>query len=365
MYAPTRRILIINFNGIGNGIWILPMLKCLEEVAPNCRYFHIHNPVFDSKEFMDWTGLNNFLGTVPTAWRRFEPRDWEEIKEFLAHNSVDLLINLRNEGPFRDVGYFRFKLEMAQAGVEFWELDHSTIANRFTRRHLLLDQLNLLKSHGVDLTSFNSCWLRDYVARSHNSTKARGQIGFFTGASQEVKTWPADRWITLGRKLLKHTDFNLTVYAGQIEREVILAETVAEQLQADFPTRCSLVKDQSLESLCSHLSSIELIVSNDTSCIHIAAALDIPTVGLYFSTDSAIWGGMNEKFVPVQSQTGLDCPSFKVDAGNCNFYYGGCPGPCKDEVTPELVYLTIERHLNVWMPIGKVSGETMIAMGAD
>jgi ADP-heptose:LPS heptosyltransferase len=165
--------------------------------------------------------------------------------------------------------------------------------------------------------------------------------------------------------LLRQRDFNLTVYAGQVEREVTLAETVAEQLRADFPTRCSLVKDQSLESLCSHLSSIDLIVSNDTSCIHIAAALNIPTVGLYFSTDSAIWGGVSEKFVPVQSRTGLDCPSFKVDAGNCNFYYGGCPGPCKDEVTPEVVYLTIERHLNAWMSAGNVPAETMVTIAAD
>ncbi|HEX6719266.1 MAG TPA: glycosyltransferase family 9 protein [Pyrinomonadaceae bacterium] len=360
MYLHTRRALIINFNGIGNGIWILPMLKCLDYVAPNCSYFHIHNPVFDSREFMDWMGLENFLGTVPTAWRRFEPRDWESIKEFLTRNSIDLLINLRNEGPFRDVGYFKFKTEMSQSNVEFWELDHSTIARRYRRQHLLLDQLNLLKSHGVDLMSFDRRWLKHYVAdRSHSQT-AVGRIGLFTGASQEVKTWPAEQWITLGRMLLKQTDFNLTVYSGQVERELILAQTVAEQLRNDFPTRCSLVQHQSLESLSAHLSSTDLIVSNDTSCIHIAAALDVPTVGLYFSTDSAIWGGMNEKFVAVQSQTGLDCPSFKLDAGNCNFYYGGCPGPCKDEVTPELVYLTIERHLNGWIRVADLSAK-MIA----
>src|SRR2546421_13022213 len=98
MYAAARRVLIINFNGIGNGIWILPMLKRLEEVAPNCQYFHIHNPVFDSSDFMGWMGLKNFLGTVPTTWRRFDPRDCEQIKEFFTRHSIDLVVNLRNEG---------------------------------------------------------------------------------------------------------------------------------------------------------------------------------------------------------------------------------------------------------------------------
>ncbi len=346
MGAAPRRILIVNFNGLGNGIWILPMLKRFEEVAENCLYFHIQNPIFDSREFMQWLGLKNFLGTVPTTWRRFDPGDWDEIKDFLARNSIDLVVNLRNEGPFRDVNYFRFKEEMAQSGVEFWELDQATIASRPAHRHLLMDQLSLFASHGIDLLSFNRLWLRDYLVWAGRERLKAGEIGFFTGASQAVKSWPASQWITLGSRLLDQTDYHLVIYAGQFDAEMRLAQSVFEQLQSRFPaSRCRLVKDQTLESLCAHLSGLDLLISNDTSCVHIAAALDIPTIGIYFSTDSAIWGGLNEKFIPVQSQLGLACPSFKRDAGNCNFYYGGCPGPCKDEVTPHKVYQTIENHL--------------------
>jgi ADP-heptose:LPS heptosyltransferase len=345
MYPAARNILIINFSGIGNGIWILPMLKRLEETAPNCHYFHVHNPVFESHDFISWLGLKNFLGTVPTNWRRFDPQDWGQIKEFFARHSIDLVVNLRNEGPLRDLGYFNFKVEMARSGVEFWELDHENLAGRRASNHLLLDQLSLLTSHGMDMASFNRLWLRDYIAsRSDRHPRGR-QIGFFTGASQNVKTWPADHWVALGRMLLDRTDYGLIVYAGRLEHELALAQAVAGQLQIARPSQCTLVKDQMLESLCSHLSGLELVVSNDTSCVHMAAALDVPTVGLYFSTDSDIWGGMNEKFLPVQSQTGLSCPSFKRDAGNCNFYYGGCPGPCKEEVTPERVYQAIAHLL--------------------
>lgn len=345
MATAGRRALIINFNGIGNGIWILPMLRRLEEVAPDWQYFHIHNPVFDSREFMDWLGLKNFLGAVPTAWRRFERRDWGAIKEFFALHSIDLVVNLRNEGPARDVGYFSFKEEMSGAGVEFWELDQSAIAGRPAHRHLLLDQLHLFASHGLDLLSFNRLWLRDYVGLAGPRRPRRREIGLFTGASQGVKTWPAERWVALGKMLLEGADCDLIVYAGHADGELDLAESVAGRLRALGPTRCRLVKDQTLEGLCMHLSGLDLLVSNDTSCVHMAAALDLPTVGLYFSTDSAIWGGLNERFTGVQSQFGLACPGFKPDAGNCNFYYGGCPGPCKDEVTAEMVYRQVEQRL--------------------
>jgi ADP-heptose:LPS heptosyltransferase len=148
--------------------------------------------------------------------------------------------------------------------------------------------------------------------------------------------------------LLEETDYDLVIYAGQQEDELDLAQTVLNELQLRFPAaRCSSVEHQTLEALCSHLSGLDLLVSNDTSCVHIAAALDVPTVGLYFSTDSAIWGGLNEKFTAVQSYTGLACDSFKRDAGNCNYYYGGCPAPCKDEVTPARVYQLVKQHLSI------------------
>jgi ADP-heptose:LPS heptosyltransferase len=316
-------------------------------VTENLLYYHIYNPVFDSREFMKWAGLRRFLGVVPSSWRRFDPRDWSEIKKFIEQNSIDLVINLRNEGPLRDLGYFRFKEEMAGLGIEFWELDQATIANRSAHRHLILDQLNLLALHGIDLFSFNKLWLKDYTVSNGGARPKGREVGFFTGASQSVKTWLADQWITLGSLLLNHTSYKLTVYAGQLDHELDLARSVVEQLQSRFQaSRCYLVKGLTLESLCAHLTGLDLLVSNDTSSVHMAAALDLPTVGLYFSTDSAIWGGLSEKFTPVQSQLGLACPSFKHDAGNCNFYYGGCPGPCRDEITPEKVYQAIEHHLS-------------------
>ncbi len=98
MSLTERRILIINYGGIGNGICILPILKRLEEVAPNYSYFHNYNPNFDVTEFIDWLGLTNFLGTVPSIWRRFRYEDWREIKNFLCENQINLIINLRDKG---------------------------------------------------------------------------------------------------------------------------------------------------------------------------------------------------------------------------------------------------------------------------
>jgi ADP-heptose:LPS heptosyltransferase len=346
MSQAVRRMLIVNFTGIGNGICILPLLKRLEEVARDCHYYHLHNPVFDVCEFMNWFDLRNFLGTVPATWRRFNPGEWPAIKAFIIEHQIDVVVNLRNEGPNRDTNYFRFIEHMSGADIEFWQLDHATIANRREHKPLILDQAELLVQKGLDLSSFNQLWLRDFAAATRTERVKRKEIGFFTGASQAVKMWPARHWVELGDHLLESTDYNLLVYSGQLEPERVVAQYIIERLQLRHSVkRCRLIQDQSLSALCGHFSGLDLLISNDTSSVHIAAALGLSVIGLYFSTDSMIWGGLSDRFLPIQSATGLDCPSFKRDAGNCELYYAGCPAPCKEEVTPQRVYAAVQANL--------------------
>jgi ADP-heptose:LPS heptosyltransferase len=344
--AHNRKSLIVNFNGIGNGLWILPMLKRLEETEKNYYYFHSHNPVFETTSFAKWLQLKNFLGNVPAHWRRFAREDWETIELFLAENEIDLIINLRNEGPLRDKGYFQFKEYVVHKNIEFWELEYEAIKNRTQHRHLIEEQINLFKKHGINISSLNRHWLRDYVIDSGIARPKSGEVGFFTGVSQDVKRWSECDWIELGHLFLENTDLKIVVYAGQSQTELELAHNISRELQAEFSAECCLLfENHSLDSLCAHLSGLDLLISNDTFCVHMSASLDVPTLGLYFSTDSSIWGGFSDKFSAVQSQFGLECKDFKKDAGNCNFYYSGCPAPCKSEVTPHKVFKAAENYI--------------------
>jgi ADP-heptose:LPS heptosyltransferase len=337
-----RRFLFLHFSGIGNGITVLPMLQRLEQVAPQVQYFHVDNPVFAVTPFLDWLGLKRFQGTVPASWRRFAEEDWEEILAFIRQQRIDTIVSLRNEGPARDLGYERFRLRMDKE-LEFWHLDQAAIASRSQPENLLDDQLRMLAERGLDLSGISWTWMRDHFTRSTGCSRPR--VGLFTGVSQSVKRWPADRWIALGRQLLADTECELRIYAGLGEPEQRLAAAVVSALASLGPDRCTVVSGLSLYDLCADLAGLDLVVSNDTSCIHIAAALDLPAVGLYFSTVGAIWGGHSDKFTAIQSQYGLACPWLKPDAGNCELYYGDCPAPCQEEVTAARVYEVVRTKL--------------------
>jgi hypothetical protein len=350
MAQPRLRMLIINFAGLGNGIWIAPILRHMDEVEAISCYFHTANPIFNAGEVMQWLNLRKFGGVVPTGWRRFERNDWAEIRAFLSSNEINVIVNLRNEGPLRDAGYFDFKREMTSSGIAFWDLGQSEIAVRTEHRLLLADQIGLFASHGIDVRGVNQLWLRKYVRHTGAPDGMDARVGFFTGASQSVKRWPAVNWLELGERLLRETSYEVVIYAGQNQAEVPLAQSVTNGLRERFGAgRCSMVAGESFGSLARDMSTLKLLVSNDTFAVHLGAAMGIPVIGLYFSTDSAIWGGNNSLFTAVQSGTGLACPDFKSDAGNCTAFYGGCPGPCKDDVSPERVWRSVAAFVgNGW-----------------
>jgi ADP-heptose:LPS heptosyltransferase len=338
MLSHPRSIYIVNFGGIGNGICTLALLRQLELVAPDCVYFHTDNAALRTPALLNWAGIRNFRGTVPASWRRFGREHWDDISTFIRTNAIDVVANLRNEGPGRDTEYFDFKREYAALNVQFWELDQSALLARRRHQLLILDQASLFTSHGLDLSAFDRHWLRAALAEAGVLGPSQMQVGLFTGASQAVKRWPAHCWIQLG-ELLGRLGRRLVVYAGHGQAEARLAREVAESLGLSSETEPpSLLSGLSLAELTLHLSPLELLISNDTFSVHLAAALGIQTVGLYLATDSAIWGGASDTFEAVQSRSALNCPSIKPDAGNCVYFCGGCEGPCKDEITPQRVF---------------------------
>lgn len=351
--ATRQTLFIVNFEGIGNGIGVLPLLKRLEEISPDCVYYHTANPVLETPAFVSWAGLQRFLGTTPSIWRRFNPSDWEAITHFLQTKRVDVVINLRNQGPFRDVQYYHYKQAFTPSRLVFWDLDDLSSAQRSSNSSL--SQAALFGAKGLEIGSFRRYWLYERLASEGISRPKQREIGFCPGASQEVKRWPADCWIQLGGMLLAHTQHRIVIYAGPSVEEVQFAQRVVHGLKSEkFDTdRIQLIAGKSLMDYTMHLSGLDLLISVDTCSVHIGAALGIPTVGLYFSTDANIWGGLSDSFIPIQSQYGLRCSEFNADSGNCQRFYSGCPAPCKDAVTPQRVFQVTMSKFFAKQPIGE------------
>ncbi len=301
--------------------------------------------------FTQRASLKQMPGVVSASWRRFLPEDWPDIFVFLRSTNVHLLINMRNEGPTFDVGYYRFKdwISEKKYPLEFWDLDFERLQLRRHHQLLTKDILEMLGQHGIQTELYNSQWLGSSLRQLGHQRLPQQHIGFFTGAGQISKRWPVENWRQLARILLERDHYAIDIYCGVSKSEKEDGAAIVSDIRGSFPQRaCTLFQDESLEQITERFWNLDLLVSNDTFAVHLACALGIPVVGLYTVTSGRIWGGNSPGFRAVQSRAASECTEAKTIAGNCLHFYGVCPSAfdASMDVTPEQVYIEVDRSLN-------------------
>ena len=330
--ATYKHVWFINFTGIGNGIVIAPILKCFEESYPTTKYFHSENEILSDGWFIEKAGLKRLRGFSPTIWRRFNREDWDKIVDFVNKNQIDLIVNLRNEGPKYDTGYYEFKKFLKQdQDVTFWDLDFDIIEKRKKQENLTGDILKIFQQQGVNISHYESRWLSIYGGD-------KSGIGFGMAASQKNKRWPTHKWIELTQTILKNYDQKIILFHGLSQDET---DQTIEVQKAIGPSRCELIKHQGLSHIAIMLGNLKCFISNDTGLLHICSATGTPAIGLYTSTDPDIWTPYDKTtFLYCTNNFMKKCPARKIYCGNCFHYYDPCPAIIQygDNISPKQVF---------------------------
>jgi heptosyltransferase-2 len=131
-------------------------------------------------------------------------------------------------------------------------------------------------------------------------------VGLSPGAAYgPAKRWEPARFAALGRELQREFGARLVLLGGSEERPV--ADEVKEQLQAPV---ADLVGRTSLRQALGVLSQLKLLVTNDSGLMHAAAALSVPLVALFGSTDPGATGPFTSRATVIRHP--LPCsPCFK------------------------------------------------------
>lgn len=347
-----KNLIIFDFDGLGNALLNLPLLVEMEKKFPNISYFCQENLIYKEEFFIDKLKLKKLKGCFPKIWGRFEKQYLQDILDYIKLNQIDTLINFRNLGLDKNSNYIDFKNNFNIEEFKF--IDFYTKDNKLKRfgkpTHIVLSKLALLNKEGINIEHGNPLWLKDIILPSSQNDK---KIALFTGASKKVKLWDANEWIRLISFLLKHTTISIDVHIGFSEDEIFIGKAIKKYFKQIHKTKISnqlnFISGLSFIDFCRSLSNTSLIITNDTSTIHIGSALGIPVIGLYLSTSATIWGGFSNKFIAVQSPFTFKCPDYHSIAGNCNFYFEGCPAPCKADITAEIVFqkvIKVIKNLN-------------------
>ncbi len=120
------------------------------------------------------------------------------------------------------------------------------------------------------------------LRRAHIQTGARALVGLFPGAEWgPSKRWPMPSFAALATELRRRRPgLQEIIVAGP--KEVWLAVRVYEESGKIHPV---IGPDLDLAALAGVLAHLDLLVSNDSGPMHLAAALGVPTVALFGPTD--------------------------------------------------------------------------------
>lgn len=161
------------------------------------------------------------------------------------------------------------------------------------------------------------------------------------GASTSYRRWPVTSFVKLTEKIFKNTRMIGVVCGGSKEKKIslkIIQESSARLL--NFTGRTPLVQ------LAEIIRQASLIIGNETAGIHIAAAVNTPSVCI-------LGGGHYKRFIPYDTEdTGyqiLPLPVIhRMPCFNCNWKSQVCvrknrPATCIDLISVEDVWQNVKK----------------------
>jgi heptosyltransferase-2 len=130
------------------------------------------------------------------------------------------------------------------------------------------------------------------------SGDSRPVVAFAPGAVGPSKRWPVGAYAALTRRLLA-TGASVWVLGGPAEKALaaeIIGDTAAHDLTGP-----------DLRDAIFALASATAAISNDSGLLHVAAALGVPTVGIFGPTSPWHWAPLNPLAATIETNSALDC----------------------------------------------------------
>ena len=285
------RILFVKTSSLGDIVHNCPAVSDVARCVPDA--------------VIDWVVEEAFAGVaalhshvrrvIPVAIRRWRgsllaAATWSELGAFRA-----ALRNERYDAVIDSQGLLKSALVAAQAlgrthgfdrasarepiAVRFYDVTHAVRGNLHA-----VDRNRQLAAAALGYRVEAPC---DYGLRVTSATgsapASKPYAMLFTMTSRDDKLWPEEHWRSLGNALASR-GLDCVLPWGKEEERRRCARIAAAIPGAAVPHRMTLAEVARLTR------DARCVVGVDTGLAHLAAALEVPVVGLYCSSDPALTG---------------------------------------------------------------------------
>jgi len=272
------RILFITSNRVGDAVLSTGLLAWLQHQHPKARFTIACGP-YAADLFRAAPNLERLIILKKKTWNRH----WLGLWAACASTKWDIILDLRNSAVSRLLFAKKRYFGVRRPGQH-------KVAENAAALHLMTPPAPHI-------------WLdaRAKAAAAQILPAARPLLALGPAANWPAKQWPVERFAELAQRLtdasgpLPHAP--VLIIADEREREQI-----APLLNALPPSQRVEILGHDLLTVAACLAEARLFIGNDSGLMHIAAAMNVPTLGLFGPGYEEIYGPWGARTAWVRTE---------------------------------------------------------------
>jgi heptosyltransferase-1 len=284
------KILLVKTSSLGDVVHNLPLVNDIHAHFPGAQIDWVAETSFAAIPRMH-AGVNQVFPASIRRWRRglLHTETRRELKAFFSRlraHDYDAIIDtqglLKSAIVTRAARGMRFGLDWKSSREPlrlFYDRtfrvpwgQHAVVRNRSLAAQALGYALPAQTTFGIIAPQRSFTWL----------PAARFAV-LLHATSADRKLWPESHWVELHNYLILNNIISVLPWGNAAER------ARSERLAATMP-QAVVPPALALEDVAALLAQAQAVIGVDTGLTHLAAALDVPTVGIYCATDPAATG---------------------------------------------------------------------------
>jgi lipopolysaccharide heptosyltransferase II len=311
--SPNAHILVVKLAGIGDLLLATPALRALRETYPQARIDLLVTPdsagLLNGWEVIDNTIiLDKYIFDHPQQMIR-HPRALLPLQDFWCtlragrYDAVLLLHHLTL--PF---GRLKHQLLMRATGAKWhvgldnghgWFLNVHVQDDGFGAKHEAEYYMAIAEAVGATIhtkhlelplstterTQAHQLVFGDATAENMPHPIIAMHPG--SGGYSTARRWAPERFAQLADTLFHDVGGQVLLMGGP--EEVILHQHIMGMLKSDVPVR-SLAGKGSIKVAAAVLEQVDLFIGNDAGLVHLAVAVDTPTIAIFGLSNHQAWG---------------------------------------------------------------------------
>ncbi len=341
--ANIKNILVIRLDRIGDMVMTTPIYRALKEKWPDAKITVLANPV--NKNIV----INNpFIDYILVYDRENKYKSLNNRLSFfkdIRKSEFDLVIDpyldyeLNTSFITRIVGNkYRLGFEFAGRGF-FYNIRYAsnTFPVSTDKKHMIDYILGLIGCIGVKANKeqpeiFLSVDEKENASRILKKAGVNPEdriIGIHPGGNYESQRWPVERFAAISDSLIAGYGIKVILFGGRDERSLISG---FKDCAARKPI---ILEELNLREFISVMSHCNLFLCNNSGPLHIATALNIPTVSTMGPTIPFHWWPRGDNHIVLRKD--LDCSPCKK--GICETH------ECMELITTDEFLAAVTRQL--------------------